>query len=186
MLSCWQTPILWSRWFYCYSVGMLIFPAVYLIPGILFVKWKSSCLNALDRQLNPLSGKPFNTVAVLAKIFIVIRLVTSKCSQSYCNLSWQIYWVKTGVKIRHCRDKLIVKTISPQLEIFYVFIYWNEPKQVANLSVPHWMWQQPQTLIYCKLVMPYDDLDLVQVMACCLTIPRNYLNQCSLIINKVL
>ena len=43
-------------------------------------------------------------------------------------------------------------------------------------------------LTHCGLVMPYGDRSgskLAQVMACCLTAPSHYLNQCWLIISKV-
>ena len=43
-----------------------------------------------------------------------------------------------------------------------------------------------RSLTHCCLVTIYGDIDLAQVMACCLTAPSHYLNQCLLIISEVL
>ena len=46
-------------------------------------------------------------------------------------------------------------------------------------------WPKLHILTHCGIVMPYGDIDvgsiLAQVMACCLTAPSHYLNQCWLI-----
>ena len=48
----------------------------------------------------------------------------------------------------------------------------------------------PQCLTHCGLMMPYGDIDtwsvLAQVMACCLTAPSHYLNQCWQLSSEVL
>ena len=93
---------------------------------------------------------------------------------------------------------------------FYCFFRVNKPLQIlilcvykcslnlvftvpADVLAPNGFRQSAETMLtekltHCGLVTPYGDRDLgqhCQVMACCLTAPSHYLNQCWLIISEV-
>ena len=74
--------------------------------------------------------------------------------------------------INVCSNEYRLKLANFQTEALFKWIY--------NKCIWRWSW----SLTHCGLVTPYGDINLAQVIACCLTAPSHYLNQCWLIISK--
>ena len=65
-------------------------------------------------------------------------------------------------------------------------VYWSVLMNMKLINKYKQKGHNSHHLTLCSLMTPYTyDLTLAQVMACCLTAPSHYLNQCWLIISKL-